>query len=87
MGTNKLIHKLEDFLGLSEKKQRKKREKLEAIIGKLQDKKTRLDQEIVAESEIDETSTRFHELSKEHKAISRLLKKAKQQASHLDQEP
>ena len=87
MGTNKLMHKLEDFLGLSETKQRKKREKLEGIIAKLQDKKSRLDKEIVLESELDETSSRYHELDKQRKAISRLLKKAKQQASYLDQEP
>ena len=86
MGTHKLMHKLEDFLGLSEKKQRKKREKLEGIIEKLQDKKNRLDEEIVAESEIDETSERYHDLDKQRIAISRLLKKAKQQASHLDEE-
>ena len=87
MGTTKLMHKLDEFLGLSEKKQRKKREKLEGIIVKLQDKKNALDQEIVLESELDETSTRYHELDKQRKAISRLLKKAKQQASHLDEEP
>ena len=86
MGTSKLIQKLEDFLGLSEQKQHKKREKLEKIILKLQDKKNQLEKEIVIESEIDETSSHYHELSKQRKAISKLLKKAKKQASLLDQE-
>lgn len=86
MGTHKLVEKLEDFLGLSEKKQYKKREKLEGIILKLQDKKMRLDKEIVIESEIDETSSRYHDLNKQRMVISRLLKKARQQAAHLDED-
>ena len=87
MGTSKLIQKMEDFFGLSEKKQQKKREKLEKIILKLQDKKTRLDTDIVIESEIDETSARYHELNKQRQAISKLIKKAKKQANYLDEQP
>ena len=86
MGTSKLIQKLEDFFDLSEKKQHKKREKLEKIILKLQQKKAELEKEVIVESEIDETSTSYLDLMSQHKAISKLLKKAKRQASHLDDE-
>ena len=84
MGTSKLIEKLEEFLGLSKKKQHKKREKLNDIILKLQEKKDQMKEEIVMESEADETSPRYHELSKQRKAISKLIKKAKKQAKRLD---
>jgi len=86
MGTSKLIKKLEHFFGLSEKKQHKKREKLQEIIDKLQEKKDRLKKEIVVESAIDETSSRYHGLCKQRKALSKLLKKARKQADRLDEE-
>ena len=86
MGTNKLIEKLEDFFGLSEKKQQKKREKLLKIIRKLEEKKIALEQDVVEESEIDETSARYHELNHQLKVLSKLIKKAKKQEAQLDHE-
>lgn len=77
MGTSKLMEKLNDFFDLSENKQKKKHEKLLKIIHKLEDKKARIEQEVKRESEIDETSSKFHDLSDELKVISKLIKKAK----------
>lgn len=84
MGTNKLIEKLDEFFNLSEKKQQKKHEKLLKIISKLEIKKADLEKEVIAESETDETSERYQELSKQLKIISKLIKKAKKQI-HLNQ--
>jgi hypothetical protein len=77
MDTNKLIGKLEDFFDLSKNKQKDKHDKLIKIIGKLENKKSRLEVEVVAESKNDETSTRYHDLSKELQVLSELIKKAK----------
>jgi hypothetical protein len=74
---NKLLKKLEHFLDLSTKKQEKKHKKLLKIIKKLEQKKVDLDEELVKESKIDDTSERYHELTKKLKVISKLIKKAK----------
>ena len=87
MNTNKLIHKLEDFLGLSKKKQGKKHDKLLKIIGKLKNKKSKLEVDVINESKIDETSTRYHELSQELKIVSRLIKKARKTDSNGSSDP
>jgi hypothetical protein len=77
MDTNKLIGKLEDFFDLSKNKQKDKHDKLIKIIGKLENKKSRLEVEVMEESKNDETSTRYHDLSKELQVLSELIKKAK----------
>ena len=81
MNTNELLEKLNKFFDLSKKKQRKKHEKLLKIIGKLEDKKNRLENEVIKESKKDETSERYHDLSQELKVISRLIKNAKKHDS------
>lgn len=85
MGTSKLTDKLDAFFNLSKSKQKKKRDKLLAIIDKLEEKKSNLEQEVVLESEMDETSEMFHDLRKELNIVSKLLKKAKKK-SVLDEE-
>lgn len=79
MNTDKLIRKLEDFFSLSEKKQEIKHDKLSKIIEKLESKKSKLETRVIDESKIDETSSKYHDLSQELKVVSRLIKKAKKQ--------
>jgi hypothetical protein len=80
MDTNKLIGKLERFFNLSKIKQQDKHDKLLKIIAKLEGKKSRLEVEVMEESKADDTSTRYHDLSKELKVLSELIKKAKKKA-------
>lgn len=77
MGTNKLINKLEDFFDLSKKKQRKKHDKLVKIIRKLDKKKSTIEQKLQKEKETDATSSRYQDLERELKVISKLISKAR----------
>jgi bacterioferritin (cytochrome b1) len=79
MKTNKLKEKLNEYLDLSKKKKRKKRDKLLKIIGKLENKKSKVEQEFVRESLIDKSSAQCKVLSDEVEVLSRLIKKAKKQ--------
>jgi hypothetical protein len=76
MGTSKLIDKLEDYFDLSKKKQRKKHDKLVKIIHKLEKKKSRLEHKALREKEIDATSSRYHDVERELRVISKLISKA-----------
>ena len=80
MGTSKLISKLEKYFDLSKNKQQEKHDKLLKIIAKLENKKSRLEVEVMEESKTDDTSTRYHDLSKELIVLSELIKKAKKKA-------
>ena len=80
MDTSKLIAKLENFFDLSKNKQKDKYDKLLKIIAKLEGKKVKLEAEVIEESKNDETSTRYHDLSKELQVLSELIKKAKKKA-------
>jgi hypothetical protein len=80
MDTNKLICKLEKFFDLSKNKQQEKHDKLSKIITKLESKKSRLEVEVMEESKTDDTSTLYHDLSKELIVLSELIKKAKKKA-------
>jgi Mg2+ and Co2+ transporter CorA len=71
------MEKLESFYNLSKSKQEKKYDKLLKIIEKLEEKRASLQQEVIKESEIDETSSTYHDLSKELIIINKLIKKAK----------
>lgn len=77
MGINKLWHKLDDFLDLSKQKQEKKHKKLLKIITKLEAKKLELEQKVIDESKVDDTSDRYLELSKKLNVVSNLIRKAK----------
>jgi 7-keto-8-aminopelargonate synthetase-like enzyme len=77
MGINKLWHKLDDFLDLSKQKQEKKHNKLLNIITKLEAKKLELEQEVIDESKVDDTSNKYLELSKKLNVVSNLIRKAK----------
>ncbi len=77
MGINKLLHKLDDFLDLSKQKQEKKHNKLLKIIKKLEAKKLELEQEVIDESKVDDTSDKYQELSKKLNVVSQLIRKAK----------
>ena len=77
MGINKLWHKLDDFLDLSKQKQEKKHNKLLNIITKLEAKKLELEQEVIEESKVDDTSNKYLELSKKLNVVSNLIRKAK----------
>ena len=79
---NKWLKKLEDFLDLSKHDQEKKHKKLLKIIRKLEQKKINLEEEMIRESKANETSHRYHDLTKELKVVSRLLKKAKKHDRH-----
>ena len=76
MGINKLLHKLDDFLDLSKQKQEKKHNKLLKIITKLEAKKLELEQEVIDECKVDETSDKYQELSKKLNVVSHLIKNA-----------
>jgi hypothetical protein len=86
MGTSKLMRKLEEFFDLSRSKQIKKRDKLDEFIARLDEKKAKLEAEMVTESETDETSEAHQELEKKHKAVSKLLKRARQSHHDLTEE-
>ncbi|MHC4858159.1 MAG: hypothetical protein ACYTBY_10365 [Planctomycetota bacterium] len=77
MGINKLWRKLDDFLDLSKQKQEKKHNKLLNIITKLEAKKLELEQEVIEESKVDDTSNKYLELSKKLNVVSNLIRKAK----------
>ncbi len=83
MVKNNLVQKLEDFFDLSKKKQQKKQDKLLKIISNLEQKKVELEKQVVLESEIDETSERYQELSKELMVLSKLIRKAKKKEHSL----
>jgi hypothetical protein len=73
MGMSKLIGKLEKFLDLSNKKQRKNHCRLLKIIDKLEKKQDRLQ----AEMEHEPNSKRFNDLIRKIDVISELIRKAK----------
>ena len=78
MNIKEVMQKLDDYFDLSNKKQKEKHDKLLQIITRLEQKKSELKSEMIIESEKDTTSEEFHDLQKELKVISRLLKKARQ---------
>jgi hypothetical protein len=78
MDTTKLVRKLEDFLDLSKKKQRKKHDKLLKIIGKLEKKRASLETQL-DEDAGDVDSERYRDLKRELQVISELIDKARQQ--------
>lgn len=78
MNIDKVMNKLDDFFNQSAGKQKKKHDKLLEIIEKLERNKAKLKAEMILESEKDETSEAFHDMDKELKVISKLLKKARQ---------
>ena len=77
MSINSLLEKLDDFLNMSKHKQREKHKKLTKIIHKLEKKKGKLEEEIIEECRADDTSDRCHDLMKEKKVVSKLIKKAR----------
>lgn len=87
MNIDKVMNKLDDFFNQSASKQKKKHDKLLAIIEKLERKKAELKTEMIIESERDETSEKFHDMDKELKVISKLLKKAKQHSTPEQETP
>ena len=78
MGTNKLVEKLEEYLGLSEGKQRKKHDKLVEIIRNLEENKSSLEDDMQKEMENNANSSRYQDLKRELEVISGLISKAKQ---------
>ena len=78
MNIKEVMQKLDDYFNLSNKKQKEKHDKLLQIITRLEQNKSELKTEMIIESEKDNTSEEFHDLQKELKVISRLLKKARQ---------
>ena len=87
MNIDKVMSKLDDFFNQSASKQKKKHDKLLAIIEKLERKKAELKTEMIIESEKDETSEEFHDMDKELKVISKLLKKARQHSTPEQETP
>lgn len=81
MNIDKVMNKLDDFFNQSASKQKKKHDKLLEIIEKLERNKVKLKTEMIIESEKDETTEAYHDMDKELKVISKLLKKAKQHST------
>ncbi|MDT8281261.1 MAG: hypothetical protein RQ982_00465 [Gammaproteobacteria bacterium] len=79
MNIKKIMQKLDNYFDLSKAKQSEKHDKLLKIIDNLQQKKSELKAVMMIESEIDETSEKFHDLKKELEVITKLLKKARHQ--------
>ena len=77
MNLNKYMDKLEDFLGLSEKKRKKKQDHLLKIINKLEDKKSSVKKKLKQESRKNKKSGTTNKLCKEFKVLTKLLKTAK----------
>ena len=77
MNIKEVMQKLDDYFDLPNKKQKEKHDKLLQIITRLEQKKSELKTEMIIESEKDNTSEEFHDLQKELKVISRLLRKAR----------
>ena len=78
MNIKESMQKLDEYFDLSKKKQNEKHDKLLKIINNLEQKKSELKAVMIIESEKDETSEEFYNLTKELKVISKLLKKARQ---------
>lgn len=77
MDTNKLVEKVEEFFDLSKKKQHKKHDKLLKIIHKLEKKQSTLEQKLQKEGQVDAGSSRYQDLQRELRVISKLISKAK----------
>jgi len=77
MNIKKIMKKLDNYFDLSKTNQKEKHDKLLKIIDNLEQKKSELKAVMVIESEIDETSEKFHDLQKELEVIAKLLKKAR----------
>lgn len=86
MSTTKLIRKLEEFFDLSRSGQIKKKHKLAEFIDRLENKKSELNEQMVVQSEVDETSEVYNELEQKHKAVLKLLKRARQNLHELSEE-
>ena len=86
MSIKKLLERLDDFFDQSKKKQKKKSDKLALIIKSLEEKKSELKKEMKTEAQINKHSKKIYNCCKEFKVISKMLKKAKKQASILNRE-
>ncbi len=84
MSIKSLLEQMDDFLDLSKKKQRRKREKLDKLIVSLEEKKAKLKRKIRRETHKDKNSKKVYNLCKEFKAISRMIKKAKKRADLIN---
>ena len=76
MNLNKIMDKLENFLGLPEKKRKKKQDNLLKIIDKLETKKSNIKKKLKKESRKSKNSGSTNKLCKEFKAVTKLLNKA-----------
>jgi len=77
MDTSKLVEKVEGFFDLSKKKQQKKHDKLRKIIHKLEKKQSTIEQKLHKQGQIDAGSSRYQDLQRELRVISKLISKAK----------
>ncbi len=77
MTIKKMLRKLDDYFNLPQKKQNEKHDKLVKIITKLERKKFELKAKMMVESEKDTTTEMYHDLQKELKVVSKMLKKAR----------
>ena len=77
MNIKKWQKKLDNSFNPSKDDQEKKHEKLSKIIRKLEEKKLKLEKALIKERKVDDTSHRYHEISKELKIVAKFIKKAK----------
>ena len=66
----------EKFFDSTTRKQQQKRTKYLEIIGKLESRKSRLQQKIAAERERDDDSARYRHLNMKSKVVSKLISRA-----------
>lgn len=77
MNIKKWQKKLEDSFNSSKPDPEKKHKKLLKIIKKLEEKKLKVEEALLKESKVGDTSHRYHELNHELKIVVKLIKKAK----------
>lgn len=83
MNLSKYMNKLEEFLGLSEKKKKKKKDHLQKIIGKLEGKKSNLKKKLKDEARKSPSSSKVNKLCQEFKVVTKLLKKANKHYNNI----
>jgi len=76
MNLKDIIAMLDDYFDKTSSRENRTQDTLLTIINKLEQKQDELKAEMIKQSETDETSEAFHDMQKQLKVISKLLKKA-----------
>jgi Mg2+ and Co2+ transporter CorA len=84
MNLKELLVKLDAYFDNSDDEHIRTHDKLSSIISNLEEKQDELKQTIIEESEKNDTSEEFHDMQKELKVISKLLKKARKKQAEIN---